>query len=56
LGKPLGLMMGKDSWALREFRYNDPKRKEFKRENLRQDRDAQLNPPKRNDRAGGFGM
>jgi hypothetical protein len=58
LGKPLGLMMGKDAWAMRKFRYDDPKRKEFKRENTRQDRDASFNPPRRSDGAGrgGFGM
>lgn len=58
LGKPLGLVMGKDQWALREFRYNDPKRKEIRKQNLRQDRDASFNPPRRSDGAGGggFGM
>lgn len=58
LGKPLGLSMGKDAWALRQFRYNDPRRKEVRRENLRQERDAGFNPPRgeRGGERGGFGM
>jgi pentatricopeptide repeat protein len=58
LGKPLGLMMGKDAWAMRKFRYDDPNRKELRRENVRQDRDSHFNPPRRDDGAGrgGFGM
>lgn len=60
LGRPLGLTMGKDAWALREFRYNDPQRKEGRRDKIRQERDAVFNPP-RGERgagagAGGFGM
>jgi pentatricopeptide repeat protein len=60
LGKPLGLTMGKDAWALRQFRYNDPNRKDTRRENKRQERDASFNPPRRSNRnedgRGGFGM
>lgn len=60
LGKPLGLVMGKDSWALRQFRYKDPENKTVRRENTRQERDAVYNPSKRNERrggdGGGFGM
>jgi len=60
LGRPLGLTMGKDAWALREFRYNDPKRKEFRRDSVRQEREANFNPPRRSNRdeddRGGFGM
>jgi len=65
LGKPLGFTMGKDDWALRKFRYNDPERKEVRRENKRQERDAVFNPAPRRQRdrgddrgddRGGFGM
>jgi pentatricopeptide repeat protein len=60
LGKPLGLTMGKDAWALRKFRYNDGERKDVRRENTRQEKDASFNPPRRNERSwndrGGFGM
>ena len=60
LGKPLGLVMGKDNWALRQFRYNDPEKKMVRRENKRQERDAVFNPSKRNEKrggdGGGFGM
>ncbi|KAM0720446.1 hypothetical protein Q7P37_004582 [Cladosporium fusiforme] len=54
-GKPLGLVMGKDEWALRKFRYNDPARKATRNERLREDRDAVFNPP-RDDGGRGFGM
>jgi hypothetical protein len=60
LGKPLGLVMGEGAWALRKFRYNDPERKEVRRENTRQERDAVYNPPRGSERRGGdrggFGM
>lgn len=59
LGKPLGLVMGKDAWALRKFRYNDPERKVVRKENLRQERDGFWNPPRREGDDGenkGFGM
>ena len=60
LGRPLGLTMGQDSWALRKFRYNDPERKVVRRENTRQERDAAFNPARRSVRSGGdsggFGM
>jgi hypothetical protein len=55
LGKPLGLVMGKDAWALRQFRYKDPERKE----NRRQEREGFFNPPRERDDGGegkGFGM
>jgi len=54
LGKPLGVVMGKDAWALRKFRYNDPARKSKRNH----ERVESLNPPR--ERAGrddkGFGM
>jgi hypothetical protein len=60
LGKPLGLSMGQDAWALRKFRYNDPERKAVRRENTRQERDAVFNPPRKSGEnggdKGGFGM
>ena len=60
LGKPLGLVMGKDNWALRKFRYQDLELKAGRRENKRQERDAVFNPPRRHERkdgdGGGFGM
>jgi hypothetical protein len=51
--------MGKDAWALRKFRYNDPQRKVVRKENLRQERDGFWNPPRREGDDGenrGFGM
>ena len=60
LGRPLGLTMGNQDRSLRKFRYNDPERKVVRRENVRQERDAVVNPPRRNERSGGdrggFGM
>jgi pentatricopeptide repeat protein len=60
LGKPLGLVMGEGAWTLRKFRYNDPERKEARRENTRQERDAVYNPLRRSEKRGGdrggFGM
>lgn len=65
LGKPVGLMMSREQWALRKFRYNDAQKKENRREDLRQERDARFNPPRMStweaeeveeQRRGGFGM
>ncbi|KAL1589625.1 hypothetical protein WHR41_01740 [Cladosporium halotolerans] len=58
LGKPIGLVMGNDAWAVRKFRYNDPKRKAFRKEKLRDERDAFFNPPRSTNDEGdkGFGM
>ena len=60
LGKPLGLVMGRDAWALKKFRYNDPNRKVVRKENQRQERDGFWNPPRERDDDGGeskgFGM
>jgi hypothetical protein len=52
--------MGEGAWSLRKFRYNDPERKEVRRENIRQERDAVYNPARRSEKRGGdrggFGM
>jgi pentatricopeptide repeat protein len=48
LGKPLGLVMGRDAWALRQFRQKDPERKE----NRRQGREGFFNPPRERDDGG----